>query len=162
MKKSKGKLNHIDFQYIIIPTILTPMLIILIITLYVIEFGNKPISLEALIISCLILFLLFLNSFSLTIGVKNEVLYASLGIGLIKNSININHIKFVEPIKVPWYAGIGLRIYNHSIMYNAKPGIGIKINYDKNKSLIIIPRDVDKFYAIFSDLGIRKIVESET
>lgn len=156
-KKSNLNLDHNEFQLIIIPTILTPLLILLIITLYLIDFGSKPISFEGLICSCLALILLFINSYALKIGVKDKVLYASVGIGLIKKTINIKDIISVESIKVPWYAGIGVRYYNRGILFNAKAGMGIKIIYDETKTLIIVPKDINRFYALFSHYGLEKL-----
>ncbi len=131
----KNKL-YIENQYIFIIIIPFILLSLLIIIFKYFKIGSKPIELNLLILIQVLFTIILLNFYKMKIIINSTYIIVSFGIGLIYKKILLSNIDTLKKIKIPWYSGIGIRIFPNGILYCANFGSGIQLN-TKQKRIII-------------------------
>lgn len=78
--------------------------------------------------------------FKMDTKLTNEELIISYGIGIVKKTYKNNTLNYsnIQQEKIPWFLGVGIRIANDGIIYNAQPGTAIKIQKTNSKKHIYI------------------------
>lgn len=112
------------FYISIIPAIL---LIILIVTTEFLNLGSKPMPLFATVFGVILFILIIIFSYQLVYTITSTHIYIKLGCILVRKiKVNDIQLKSVKKVNVPWYSGMGIRILNKGVLYNVKPGKGVK------------------------------------
>lgn len=109
---------------------------------------NKTEGLTAILMVLVILVLAILFFYKMEIKMTSSELSVSFGIGLIKKSWKTNDFDFslYKNIKAPWYYGIGVRVLNDGVLYNAKPGDSIGFfNKETKRYIYIGTKNKDNF-----------------
>ena len=85
-----------------------------------------------------ILILIYLLFYGMTTKIDDERIVISLGIGLIKETIEINEIRSMDIVKNPWYAGWGVRLIPNGTLYNAAGLESLELKFKGTKEVIRI------------------------
>jgi len=125
--------NYKKTQYGFLISTISILSIIAIVLLYMYPLGNNPMPVSILIILLITFIFAFLFFYKLTISIDDTRITASLGIGLLKRSMLIDHIDFetLEKITPTLITGIGIRHTTKGWLWNVKVGDAI---YFKNKA----------------------------
>jgi hypothetical protein len=101
--------EHTQIGHVIIWSLLA---IILIAGGGLISHHAAPIIVSILLLACLVLF------YKLRITVKDEILCASFGPGLIRKRVRLAEIVGCEPIRIRWWYGWGIHLTPCGWLYN--------------------------------------------
>ena len=95
-------------------SLLASVIGILVILLLVSQIGPRPLL---LIVLALLVFVAVSCS-SLTVATTPSSLVFWFGPGILRKTVALREIERVEPVKNPWYYGIGLRVTPRGMLYN--------------------------------------------
>ncbi len=138
-------------QYVIFLNAILLIVMVFLTYGYVYQTGNKPLPLLPYSILMLVFIVVILFFYKLTIIIDNEKIEAIFGIGLLKKSIKINDIKSIENYKIPWYAGIGIRLTPKGWLWNVSLGNAVLINNKTtSKTFLVGSNEVDKVINIIN------------
>jgi len=118
---------------------------------YFYQTGSKPLPIIPYIILMILFLAILIVFYKLTIIIDKEKVTAIFGIGLVKKTILINQIETMENYKIPWYAGIGIRITAKGWLWNVSPGNAMLFK-SKNKFFLVGSNEVDKVIATITKL----------
>ncbi len=109
---------------------------------YYYQTGVKPIPLPIFLIVSIILIVAILFFYKLTIQIDQEKITAIFGIGILKKSFDLKDIETIEKYKIPWYAGIGIRLTPKGWLWNVSYGDAVLIK-GKNNTFLVGTNEVD-------------------
>jgi len=145
---NKMKTIYKKTQYGILTYFLLFVMLLLTIA-YWYQLGNNPIPLIPYLGIMVFFTLLILLFYKLTIQIDEEKITAIFGIGLLKKSMLLNEIDTIENFKIPWYAGIGIRLTTKGWLWNVSTGNAILIqNKTRSKTFLVGSKDVDTIIKI--------------
>jgi hypothetical protein len=108
-----------------------------------IQKGNDPSN--SLLFFIPILIFCFLNFYQLRIGVDEEKIHVTYGIGLIRIKISPDRVNYVKLIETPWYAGFGIRFMYRGMLYNIQGRKAVEVGYQKRgKSKVLFLGTADQ------------------
>jgi hypothetical protein len=114
---------------------------------YVNRWGNRPIPKTGFLIMTGVFFVLLSVFYKLTIRLEGRSITVLFGIGLIRKRITPEKILRVEPFKVPWYYGSGVRMTAKGMLYSLQGSRAVRIVYlerGKEKSVLIGTSDPEQ------------------
>ena len=138
-------------QYGIGLTIVLLLVIVFLTYSHVYQTGSKPLPLIPYIIITILFVLFILIFYKLTITIDQEKVTAIFGIGLLKKSIQIDEINTIENYKIPWYAGIGIRLTPKGWLWNVKTGNALLLK-GKTKTFLVGSNEVPKLMELINNL----------
>ena len=115
------------------------MFIVLLSFLY--AFGDNPLDLSMLTIIYTLFALITLIFYGLFIEISEKKITLRFGIGLIRRSIDIDSIEYVECVRNKWWYGWGIRLTPHGWMSNVSGLDAVEIKY----------KNMDKKFRIGTD-----------
>jgi hypothetical protein len=104
---------------------------------YLLELGNKPLSLTGYIISTTILASVLLVFFRLKVKVDDLGIHIVYGIGLVHILIKPEEINYVSVVKTPFTSGLGIRMTEKGMLYNVQGLDAVEISFFEGKSKIV-------------------------
>lgn len=130
--------DYKEFQFGWLIVILLVPVQVLIIYLYVNNFGDKPFGSVGFIVVSSILILTYLFFYGLTTKVSPDKITVVFGIGLPRRTIVMNRIKTVEVVNTPWYFGWGIRFIPSGMLYNISGTGGVELRFKDTENVIRI------------------------
>ena len=116
---------------------------------YFYQTGSKPLPFIPYIVLMIVFIAIILLFYKLTITIDNEKITAIFGIGIFKKSMNLIDIHSIESYKIPWYAGIGVRLTPKGWLWNVKMGKAILIqNKSKTQTFLVGSNEVNKIISV--------------
>ncbi len=115
-------------------------IIILIVLLYIFQWGTNTLSLMPFLALLSIFSFLMLLFYQLTVELDGSVLKVIYGIGIITIRFRIDELLDTEVIKTPWYYGWGIRITPKGMLYNiyGPDAVRIKFTHNGKKKSIMV------------------------
>lgn len=114
-------------------TIIFSIVLIAIVASYVFTLGQHPVDLTGLLILGTIMLLCLLTFYSLTVSIRQKSIHLRFGIGLIQFTIKPERITELQAVKVPFYAGTGIRITPTGMLYNIQGSNAVKLTFTKGE-----------------------------
>lgn len=124
------KYQHVQPGWIMI-AVFVPAIVFLVVA-YIFQLGEKPIGLGGLCLISAVLLLLLLCFYRMKTIVEQGIIHISYGIGLIHFNLTPKNITAVREVKIPFYAGFGIRITPSGMLYNIHGNKAVEIRYGKN------------------------------
>lgn len=128
-------LYYREFQFARWIFLIIPMWISLAI-IYFSESANMALS--TLLMASGILFLIGLLFYGMKTEIDNSKIRIVFGIGLIRKTIKLNNVKYVEVVRNKWYHGWGIRLISNGWLYNITGLDGVEIKQKDRRSVIRI------------------------
>ena len=125
-----------EFQFSSVLLIFTVFVSLL--TLYRHDFNEILFEMNSFTMVNGILILIYLLFYGMTTKIDDERIVISLGIGLIKETIEINEIRSMDIVKNPWYVGWGVRLIPNGTLYNAAGLESLELKFKGTKEVIRI------------------------
>jgi hypothetical protein len=104
--------NHTQTGYLWIVLFSAVLLFLVYMTIVTGEFAWPE-----LLVAAILAFVLFMIS-SLTVEIKDGLLEARFGIGVIRKRVRLEEIESYRAVKNHWYYGYGIRLTPHGWLYN--------------------------------------------
>ncbi|MFU8896824.1 MAG: hypothetical protein ACNA8J_10590 [Gammaproteobacteria bacterium] len=95
-------------------SLLASVIGILVVLLLVSQLGSQPL----LLVLLALLVFVAVSCSSLTVIVTPSSLVFWFGPGVLRKTIALREVEGVEPVRNPWYYGIGLRVTPRGMLYN--------------------------------------------
>ncbi len=138
-------------QTVILVIVITLAIMIFISYSYFYQTGSKPLPLIPYLIVMLVFIAILLLFYKLTISIDKEKITAVFGIGILKKEIYLKEISSIESYKIPWYAGVGIRLTPKGWLWNAKMGKAVLIkNKSKSQTFLVGSNEVSKIMDILA------------
>lgn len=93
------------------------------------------ISLALILLVCLLVF------YKLTIEVNEDTISFKLGLGWFRKTYKISDIESCNPVRNPFFYGIGIRIIPEGFLYNVSGLRSIELRFKNKKSVVRIGTD---------------------
>jgi hypothetical protein len=120
--------------------ILIVALIICMVLTFVAAFESPVAGVIMLFATITILFCLA-TFYRMTIGLNDERIFFSMGIGIVKKSYPLSTITSCKPVKSPLIYGIGIRMIPGGWLYSVSGFSAIELTFNNRKSIIRIGTD---------------------
>ena len=122
------------------------ILLVALLVVFIINYLSENISSLFIISMAIILISAILIFYKLTITISNEIIIASLGIGLLKRKIKIKDIDFstLEKVNFSMLTGIGIRLTSKGWLWNVKIGDAVYFKTKDNKTFLVGTDDADE------------------
>lgn len=128
--------QHTQLGWILI-AVLVPA-ILLVVLAYFLQLGNNPVNLEAMLTINAVLLLVLLCFYRLKIRIKDNTIHLIYGIGLIHIRLRPTAITEVREVKIPFYAGWGIRFTPSGMLYNIHGNKAVAITHGPGKRTVRI------------------------
>ena len=118
------------------------------------QWGDNRIPLFPFLFLTPLFVVVFLLFYQLTVAVRNNKITLVYGIGLIRISITMDQLLGAEPIKTPWYWGLGIRLTPQGKLYNIQSLQAVRIAYKqdgKEKTVMIGTPEPEKLSRVLKD-----------
>jgi hypothetical protein len=105
---------------------------------FVMQIGNRPMSLASFIMANGVFVILYVLFYGMTTIISKAQIQISYGIGLIRKSVQIANVASVTIVSNPWYYGWGIRLIPNGMLYNINGSSGIELRLKDSKRVIRI------------------------
>ena len=133
--------NYKKFQFGWLITLFFGLIIIFLSLCHFYQWGNKPLPFEGFIGFVIFFLVILLQFYGNTIIVNDNQIILKIGIGIIKKKFDLSSIKSVEIIKLPFWAGYGIRYTGSGYLYNVSGRMAIELKFKARSSMVQIGSD---------------------
>ena len=121
---------------------------------YATQWGDNPIPLVPFLLIAALFVVVYMLFYKLTLKIRGSHLRVIYGIGIIKIVFKIDELLAVEPIKTPWWYGLGIRITPKGMLYNIHGLKAVRIEYiskGKEKSVMVGTAEPEKLTRVLKE-----------
>lgn len=130
------KYENIQFGWIIIAAFTSAVAFLII--AYFIQLGDNSIDRMGLLVVSTVPLLLLLCFYRLKTVIEHDTIHLIYGIGLVHIKLKPTEITEVREVKIPFYAGLGIRFTPSGMLYNIQGNKAVAITYGKSKKTVRI------------------------